>query len=61
MENNGTTIPEGVGLALINDEKQLLRRSLRAYEGQLKARDDFQELYRVRRMLRKLNELKLPR
>ena len=50
-----------MGLELINDEKQLLKRSLYAYAGQLKAQKDFQELYRVRRMLRKLNELKLPR
>ena len=61
MKNNCTTIPDPLSLELINDEKQLLKRSLYAYASQLKARDDFQELYRVRRMLRKLNELKLPR
>ena len=65
MENNRTTIPELLSLKLIYDEKQLLKRSLHAYADQLRAqhetRRDFQELYRVRRMLRKLNELKLPR
>ena len=48
MENNHTTMTEMFSLGLINDEKQLLKRSLYAYASQLKANDASPDEYRFR-------------
>ena len=52
-------------MELIDEEKQLLKRALRVYEADIKERAKrneylFQELYRVRRMIKKLTNPRQP-